>query len=80
MKIHIVFIDTIIGNQSAAIVIAGELDLIDVNLVHGSVPGLSILLEDCLAIYSGRCCDLFVNVVRNLDVTTDLIESVSVSA
>ena len=79
-KNNIVVRVAVIGDQNAAVVVASELDSVDVNLVDGGEDRLAIVLDHdfCWADSSGS--ELRVNVVTDLDVATDLVQLDSVGA
>ena len=79
-KNNIVVRVAVIRDQNAAVVVASELDSVDVNLVDGGEDSLAIVLDHdfCWAHSSGS--ELRVNVVTDLDVATDLVQLDSVGA
>ena len=79
-KNNIVVRVAVIGDQNAAVVVASELDSVDVNLVDGGEDRLAIVLDHdfCWADSSGS--ELRVNVVTDLDVATNLVQLDSVGA
>jgi len=70
----------IVGDESAAIIDAGQLDFVGINLVDGDYDSLAIVLDDSLGRRDSRSSELSVGAVSDVGVATDHVEFHSVGA
>ena len=76
----VVFRVAIVGDQDAAIISAGKLDLIEFDCLHWRVERLTIVLDhDCAGVNS-CCCELTVDISANFDVAANLLEQNTMAA
>jgi hypothetical protein len=71
---------TVIRHKRTAIVVAGKLNLIDIDFVHWCKEALAVSLKNCFCL--ANCCSgkLCMDIRMNINMATDVVELIAVSA
>ena len=64
----------IVRDEGTAFHVAGKLDLIRVDLVHGSIDCPAVVLDDSHIARDSGLCKLWMHIRAHLNITTDLVE------